>query len=323
MKLLVTGGAGYVGSQTVRHLIAAGHEVVVFDNLSLGHRHAVGSARLVVGSICDTDALDAVFRDHAFDAVLHFAALTLVDESCRNPRRYYENNVVGTLRLVDAMRANNVGNLVFSSTTAVYGTPSELPVSEDAPLAPESPYGRTKAIVEQLLRDYAAAYGLAAVCLRYFNAAGASLDGRYGEEHEPETHLIPRTLEVALGKRSELDIFGTDYPTPDGTCVRDYVHVVDLAIAHQRALDVLHPGEVQAFNLGAGRGTSVREIVDWCRRVTGREIRTVERPRRPGDPAAIVADTRRAAEKLDWRPKYSDLETIVQTAWRKCCGPPL
>ena len=317
MKLLVTGGAGYVGSQAVRHLLAGGHDVIVFDDLSCGHRHAVGSAKLVVGSVCDSAALAELFRAHQFDAVLHFAARTVVDESCRQPGRYYENNVVGTLRLLEAMRAAQVNKLVFSSTTSVYGTPRTLPVDEDAPLAPESPYGHTKAIVEQILRDYAAAHDLGAVCLRYFNAAGASLDGRYGEEHDPETHLIPRTLEVALGKRPELQIFGTDYPTPDGTCVRDYVHIADLAIAHERALSVLQPRGVLSLNLGAGRGTSVLEIVEWCRRVTGREIPTNVQPRRPGDPAAIVADTRRAAAVLGWQPRYSDLDTIVRTAWQK------
>lgn len=316
MRILVTGGAGYVGAHTVRRLLTAGHEVWVYDNLSRGHAAAVPAGRLIQGSLADEHRMVEALRVHRIEAVMHFAALTLVGESVTDPLLYYRNNVCGSLSLLSAMRACEVWRLVFSSTTAVYGAPDRQPISEETPRQPINPYGTSKLMVELMLEDAARAYGLGYAALRYFNAAGASADGDLGEDHTPETHLIPIVLQAALGARSHVTIFGDDYPTPDGTCVRDYVHVDDLAEAHLRALAQLEPGQGLHLNLGTGRGYSVREVIDACRRVTGRNIRSEVGPRRPGDPAVLVADPTRAQRVLKWVPQYDDLDRIIETAWR-------
>lgn len=316
MNLLVTGGAGYIGSHAVRHLARQGHEVWVYDDLSTGHAEAVPAGRLLEGDIGDAARLTAVSRELRIEAVLHFAALSVVGDSESDPALYYRRNVVGSLALLDALRAAGVRRIVFSSTTSVHGAVDHMPVAEDAPLRPASAYGFTKLVVERILADYAQAYGLGSISLRYFNAAGASLEGDLGEDHMPETHLIPRALEVALGRRDRLLIYGNDYPTRDGTCIRDYVHIDDLARAHATALDFTLPGAAQVVNLGSGRGHSVLEVVEACRRVTGQSIPIEFAPRRPGDPPEIVADIRRAAELFAWRPELSSLETIVETSWR-------
>lgn len=314
--ILICGGAGYIGSHMVRLLLDKGFEVTVFDNLSTGHRQAVGAARLVEGDLLDAPALAACFRSHAVDAVLHFAARSQVGESVREPLPYYRNNVVGSLNLLAAMQTAGVGQIVFSSTAAVYGVPRETPITETTPLDPINPYGASKAMVERMLRDAALAQGLRAVSLRYFNAAGAHPSGEIGEAHEPETHVIPRLLQTAAGE-SEFRLFGSGYPTRDGTCVRDYVHVCDLAQAHLLALHYLqdHPG-VHVFNLGNGQGFSVREVVAAAREVTGRKIAVQEAPARPGDPPTLVASSRAAQEQLGWRPEWADLKTIIASAWR-------
>jgi UDP-glucose 4-epimerase len=316
MKILVTGGAGYVGSHCVRALDRAGHEVWVYDDLSRGHRAAVDADRLIEGTLADRDKLAAAMRLNGIEAVMHFAAFALVGESVDDPSLYYRNNVVGSLCLLDAMRDAEVNKIVFSSTTATYGEPERMPISEDEPQAPINPYGFTKLVVEHALADYADAYGFGYAALRYFNAAGASPDGDLGEDHDPESHLIPIVLQVALGQREKISIFGDDYPTPDGTCIRDYVHVDDLASAHLKALDRLESGKGMQFNLGAGRGHSVREVIDACRRVTGHEIPVEIGPRRPGDPPELIADSTKAKRELGWTPQYVDVESIVKTAWR-------
>ena len=315
MRILVTGGAGYVGSHAVPKLRAAGHEVWVYDNLSRGHREATDTSRLIVGDLADSELLTQVMRDRQIDAVMNFAAVALVGESVVDPSLYYQTNVAGALSLLDAMRAAGVARIVHSSTTAVVGAPDVSPIPESVPRAAINPYGRSKAMVESILEDYTFAYGMAATALRYFNAAGAAASGEFGEDHEPETHLIPITLSVALGQRSQLTIFGDDYPTPDGTCVRDYVHVEDLASAHLLALEKLQAGRLQVFNLGMGRGYSIREVVEACRRVTGHPIPVVASPRRPGDPPSLVADATRARTELGWTPVYDTLDKIVATAW--------
>ena len=316
MQLLVTGGAGYVGGHAVRALLDAGHEVVVFDNLVYGHAETV-PCELVVGELADRAALDRALGGRRLDAVLHFAAYAYVGESVTEPAKYWRNNVAAGIELLDAMRANGVNRIVFSSTCATYGYPDRVPVTEDEPKKPESPYGESKLTFERVLASYARAYDLRSVSLRYFNAAGARPDGTLGEDHEPETHLIPLVLQVAAGRAPSIKVFGTDYPTPDGTCIRDYIHVDDLASAHILALDAMdEPGACKAFNLGTGRGYSVREIVEACRRVTGREIPVEEVERRPGDPAALYADNSLIRRELGWSPRYDDAESIVTTAWR-------
>ena len=315
MNILVTGGAGYVGSHAARMLAAAGHEVWVYDNLSLGHRQAVAGGRLIEGDLHDGELIEQVLREKSIDAVMHFAALTLVGESVSDPARYYRNNVLGAFSLLEAMRRAGVQRFIFSSTTATYGEPETIPITEEEPQQPINPYGYTKLVVEKVLADYASAYGLAYAALRYFNAAGAHPDGDLGEDHDPETHLIPIVLQVALGQRDQITIFGSDYATPDGTCVRDYVHVDDLAQAHLAALDRLQEGQGLHLNLGTGRGNSVREIVEASRAVTGCEIPVVEGERRPGDPPILVADASRARTVLDWEPRYTDIQQIIQTAW--------
>lgn len=316
MRILVTGGAGYIGSHTAKLLAANGHEPVVFDDMSQGHEWAVKWGPLERGSLSDPARLAEVFASRKIDAVVHFAASALVGESMSNPAKYFRNNTVATLNLLDAMRAADVGTIVFSSTCATYGDPVRMPIDETHPQAPVNPYGESKLMVEKMLRWYGDAYGLRWMALRYFNAAGADPAGETGEDHDPESHLIPLVIDATRGTRPAVKIFGADYPTPDGTAVRDYVHVMDLAGAHLRALDRLGAGTAsQAINLGTGRGHSVREVVDAVARVSGRIVPTVESPRRPGDPPELVAAPARAREVLGWTCQYADLETIVRHAW--------
>lgn len=316
MRVLVTGGAGYVGSHCVRALQRAGYDVWVYDNLSCGHRQAIPAGRLIVGELENGSQLESELRQRKIEAVLHFAAVAEVGESVVNPQKYYVNNVIGTLNLLNAMRAADVRKLVFSSTTATYGAPKKVPITEEEPQQPISPYGFSKLVVERALGDYAHAYGLGYAALRYFNAAGADPSGELGEDHKPESHLIPITLQVALGQRAEITIFGDDYDTPDGTCIRDYVHVNDLADAHLRALDRLEAGKGLKLNLGSGNGFSVREVIDAARRITGRPIAEKIGPRRPGDPPRLIADSSQARKVLGWEPQFDNIEAIVATAWK-------
>ena len=316
MKVLVTGGAGYIGSHMVKALLRHGAEVVVFDNLSNGYRDAVLGGVLVEGDILDQQQLKQLFARFKFDAVMHFASLIQVGESVQLPAKYYSNNVGGTLQLLEAMRAARVGRFIFSSTAAIFGEPQYTPIDESHPKTPINPYGFSKWVIERALADYELAYGLRSVCLRYFNAAGADPDGELGERHEPETHLIPLVLQVASGRRPAVSIFGTDYPTPDGTCVRDYIHVDDLCQAHLLALEALTANERSAsYNLGNNQGFSVRAIIEAAEQVTGKRIAVTEAPRRAGDPAVLVADSKKAMAELGWRPRYNDLNTIVRHAW--------
>jgi UDP-glucose 4-epimerase len=315
MRTLVTGGAGYIGSHTVRRLLAGGHEVTVFDNLSAGHRAAVPTGLLVEGDLRDGELLRRVMADRRIEAVVHFAASVNVGESVADPAGYYANNVGGSLSLLDACRATEVRRFVFSSTCATYGTPQIVPITEAEKQRPINPYGNTKLAVERALADYAPAYGLGCCFFRYFNAAGASPDGTIGEDHRPESHLLPLAIAAAAGRRPPLDLYGTDYPTPDGTCVRDYVHVDDLADAHALALDRLTPGEVRAFNLGTGRGQSVREVLRAVEAVTGMRVPFRECPRRAGDPPELVADASLVRREWGWVPRYREFEPIVETAW--------
>jgi len=313
MKLLITGGAGYIGSVVARQLLGAGHEVTVFDNLERGHRDAVpDGATLVVADLLDRAAVDAALDD-GFDGALHFAALALVSESVSHPERYYRTNVGGTLNLLEAMAAAGVPRLVFSSTCAVYGQPDEVPIAETTVPMPVNAYGASKLAVDLMIRDFCTATGLRAVSLRYFNVAGAS--GGLGEDHDPETHLIPSILRAALGSAPAVDVYGTDYPTPDGTAVRDYIHVEDLATAHVLALEGARESEHRVFNLGNGNGFSVREVIASAETVTGREIRTNEAPRRPGDPPMLVAASERIRAELGWEPQKPGLEEMVGDAW--------
>ncbi|HRX87305.1 MAG TPA: UDP-glucose 4-epimerase GalE [Phycisphaerae bacterium] len=314
MNVLVTGGAGYVGSHCVRRLVAGGHSVTVFDNLSSGHAGAVPEGvTLITADLADTEALAAALDGK--DAVMHFAAFLDVGESVRAPLKYYANNVANTLGLLRLMEARGVRRIVFSSTCATYGVPGKLPIREDTPQSPINPYGHTKLAVEWMLRESAEAWGLGACALRYFNACGAAADGSIGEDHDPEIHLIPLVLRAAAGRRESISVFGTDYPTADGTCVRDYIHVEDLAEAHLRALEALTAGRFDAYNLGTGRGTSVREIITAAERVTGRKIPVREVERRPGDPPELYADPTRAREALGWQPRYLKVEDTIATAW--------
>ncbi len=317
MNVLVAGGAGYIGSHAVKLLLAAGHRAVVVDNLFRGHREAVpqGTPFLKL-DLNETAALADVLREQKIDCVMHFAALAYVGESVGEPLRYYANNTAGSISMLRAMQETGVRRFVFSSTAATYGEPDETPITETCPQRPINPYGHSKWMIEQILRDTAAADAqFAAVALRYFNVAGCAADGSLGEDHEPETHLIPAILQAALGRREKLTIFGDDYPTPDGTCIRDYIHVDDLCAAHLVAMEALEPGRLQAYNLGIGRGYSVREVFDAARRVTGRDIPFEIGPRRPGDPAVLFADSQKIQRELGWRPTYLDIESIVETAW--------
>jgi UDP-glucose 4-epimerase len=318
MKVLVCGGAGYIGSHMVRHLIAHGHEVVVFDSLTTGHREAVGTAPLVVGNLLDPAALKVLFSAHRFDVVMHFCALSLVGVSVAEPYLYYQNNVVGTLNLLQAMHAAGVAKLVFSSTAAVFGNPETALIDETHPTRPINPYGASKLMVERMLADAAHAYGLRSVALRYFNAAGANPSGEIGESHAPETHLIPNVLRAALGRGSGmLKVFGDDYATRDGTCVRDYVHVDDLAAAHLKGIEFMARNEgAHVFNLGNGQGFSVLEVIAAARRVTGVEIAFECVPRRAGDPPVLVASSAKARDALDWSPQFTDIDAILDSAWR-------
>jgi UDP-glucose 4-epimerase len=313
MKLLVTGGAGYIGSIVATQLLGAGHEVVVLDSLERGHREAVPTeARLVVADLLDREAVEDVVGE-GFDGALHFAAYALVGESVAHPELYYRTNVGGTLNLLDAMRKNGVSRLVFSSTCAVYGQPDEVPISETAPPRPTNAYGASKLAVDGMIGDFCLAHGLGAVSLRYFNVAGAS--GGHGEDHDPETHLIPNILRAALGITERVEVYGTDYPTPDGTAIRDYIHIEDLATAHMLALEGVRTGEHQIFNLGNGDGFSVREVIAAATEVTGVQIEVQEAPRRPGDPPMLVAASQKIRSELGWSARKPTLRDMVGDAW--------
>ena len=314
-RILVTGGAGYIGSVVVAELLERGYEPIVFDDLSHGHRAALrGGAKLTVGNIADRAALERSFAEFKPAAVMHFAAFIEAGESMQHPERFFRNNTANALTLLEVMLAHDVKRFVFSSTAALYGTPEKTPIEESAPLRPTNAYGESKLLVEQMLAWFQRIHGLRYACLRYFNAAGAA--DEQGEDHHPESHLIPLALQVALGTRRELSIFGTDYPTPDGTCVRDYIHVTDLASAHLLVLEALKENQRLIYNLGNGRGFSVREVIETVRRVTGHPIPARESPRRPGDPAVLVASSEKIKQELGWRPKYADLESIVRSAWQ-------
>lgn len=314
--ILVTGGAGYIGSHINKELNKQGYETVVIDNLSYGHEDFVKWGALERVDLSNSREIKKVFQNYPIDAVMHFAAFTYVGESVEDPQKYYLNNLRNTLNLLKVMMEFEVEKIVFSSTCATYGDPLEIPITEDHPQNPISPYGRGKFMVEQVLRDYSQAYGLKYASLRYFNAAGADPDGELGESHQPETHLIPLILDAALGRREDIKIFGTDYPTPDGTCIRDYIHVTDLADAHIKALEYLeNSGKSEVFNLGNGNGFSVREVIEEARKVTGRKITAVETDRRPGDPPILIGSSKKAREILKWEPKFDDLSQIISTAW--------
>jgi UDP-glucose 4-epimerase len=320
--VLVTGGAGYIGSHTVRELSAAGYEILIYDNLEKGHAAAVSNYRLIVGDLQDGLKLDRVFREFHVDAVVHFAAYIEAGESVQNPGKYFQNNTAGTLSLLQSMVRNEVGRIVFSSTAAVYGEPERVPIEETDRKEQTNAYGLSKWMVEQMLDWFARAHDLRSISLRYFNAAGAHPAGEVGEDHAPETHLIPLILQVPMGKREKIFIFGDDYDTPDGTCIRDYIHVSDLASAHVLAVQALERGtRREAYNVGNGNGFSVREVIDVAREVTGHPIPAEVKPRREGDPARLIASSAKIRRELGWEPKHPDLRTIVQTAWswfQKC-----
>jgi len=314
--VLVTGGAGYIGSHTVRELSAAGYEILVYDNLEKGHPEAVANYRLIVGDLRDGLKLDRVFREHDVSAVVHFAAYIEAGESVQNPGKYFDNNTAGTLSLLQAMVRNNVQQIVFSSTAAVYGEPERVPIQETDRKEPTNAYGLSKWMVEEMLAWFHRAHGLRSISLRYFNAAGAHPSGEIGEAHHPETHLIPLILQVPLGRREKIFVFGEDYDTPDGTCIRDYIHVLDLASAHVLALKALENGTgIDAYNVGNGSGFSVREVIEVAREVTGHPIPADMRPRREGDPARLIAGSDRLRNELGWTPRYPNLREIMQHAW--------
>jgi UDP-glucose 4-epimerase len=318
--ILVTGGAGYIGSHAVLALKNAGYDVVVLDNLSNGHRELVEQVlqvKLIVGDTSDRTVLDNIFSTYNIAAVMHFAAYIAVGESVTDPDKYYRNNVIGTLTLLEAMLAASINKFIFSSTCALYGVPQFVPLTENHPQNPISPYATSKWMVERILSDFDIAYNLKSVRFRYFNAAGADPNGLLGEDHQPETHLIPLVLLTALGKRESIFIFGTDYPTPDGTCIRDYIHVTDLAQAHVLGLEYLMKGgESEVFNLGNGSGFSVREVIESAKEVTGKDIKIEERPRRPGDPPILVGSSDKASQTLRWRPQYPNIKEIINHAWQ-------
>ena len=316
-RILVTGGAGYIGSHVCKALNINGYVPVVYDNLSRGNRWSVKWGPLVIGDICDSHSLDKVLQEYRPDAVMHFAAFAYVGESMDDPLKYYRNNVAGSLTLLEAMRRNGVEMMIFSSTCTTYGLPEVIPITEDHPQRPINPYGASKLMIERMLQDFDAAYGSRYVTLRYFNAAGADPDGELGEEHDPETHLIPLVLSAAMGERHNIAIYGDNYDTPDGTCIRDYIHVTDLADAHVKALDYLLSGGVStSLNLGIGKGFSVREVIEIASSVTKRKIARVIAPPRPGDPPALVSNAEKARAVLGWEPKYKDLETQILHAWQ-------
>lgn len=317
MAILVCGGAGYIGSHMVAALLEKGEEVVVLDNLQKGHREAVLGGRFYEGDLRDRAVLDKVFTENGIDAVIDFAADSLVGESVTEPLKYFENNVGGTLSLLRAMKDYGVKNIVFSSTAATYGEPESIPILESDRTFPTNPYGESKLAVEKVLKWCDNAYGIKYTALRYFNAAGAHESGEIGEDHSPESHLIPLILQTALGQREKIMIFGDDYKTEDGTCIRDYIHVMDLASAHLLAVDRLrNGGESRIYNLGNGTGFSVKEVIEAARKVTGREIKAEIAPRRAGDPAVLIASSKKAVEELGWKPKFNSLETIIETAWK-------
>lgn len=317
MNILVTGGAGYIGSHTVRLLEQTGCQVVVYDNLVKGHQDAVKKSVFIEGDIFDSDLLEDTIKRYSISSVIHFAAYSLVGESMDKPRDYYRNNVLGTLNLLDVMLANGVNKLVFSSTAAVYGDPEKTPITEGMPKAPTSVYGRTKLVMENAMADYSRAYGLKYIALRYFNACGADAKGDIGEDHRPETHLVPLILQACLGKTDGIKIFGDDYPTHDGTCIRDYIHVTDLAQAHILALRALYDGHnSNAYNLGNGSGFSVKEVIAAAETVTGATIPKQVVARRPGDPAVLVASSTNISRDLDWHPRVTNIKDIIATAWR-------
>jgi UDP-glucose 4-epimerase len=318
MKILLTGGAGYVGSACLRWLLNHGHDAIAYDNLSEGNPTAVpeASRRLVKGDISETERLVDVLRQHGIEAVMHFAALASVPDSITDPEAYYRVNVVGTKSVLDAMRAAGVRKILFSSTAATYGFHTEMPLREDSPQLPETPYGTTKLAAEWLIKDYARAYGLGYTLLRYFNASGADLDGNFGEDRRHESHLIPLILQVATGRRPKVLVCGSDYPTRDGSCVRDYIHTADLAQAHQLAVETLKPGMGRAYNLGSGTGATVIEVLRACEEVVGRPINHEIADRRPGDPAVLIASSQKAIDELGWSPRYSQIRDIVHSAWQ-------
>lgn len=318
MAILVCGGAGYIGSHAVRALLNSKEEVIVLDNLQTGHRDSVPeNVKLLVGDLRDKEFLDKVFKENKIEGVIHFAADSLVGESMTNPGKYFENNVVGSLNLITAMKENGVDKIVFSSTAATYGEPENVPILESDKTLPTNPYGESKLIVEKMLKWYDMAYGLKYTVLRYFNVAGAYPTGEIGEDHKTETHLIPIILQVALGKREKIGIYGDDYPTEDGTCIRDYIHVMDLVDVHILAMNRLRAGgESRIYNLGNGEGFSVKEVIEVAREVTNHEIPAEVTPRRAGDPARLVASSAKAMEELKWTPKYNSLKSIIETAWK-------
>lgn len=314
--ILVTGGAGYIGSHTVKALESEGFTVVIYDNLTTGHREFVKNRTFVQGDIGDKALISKTLEEYGVDMVIHFAANAYVGESVVNPMKYYTNNIVQGISFLNTLVEARVKKIVFSSSCATYGIPEKIPISEETPQSPINPYGRTKLMFEQILQDYDNAYGLKSISLRYFNAAGADEEGEIGEWHDPETHVIPLLLRAAAGNQNHFAIFGTDFPTRDGTCIRDYIHVTDLANAHVSAVKhLLQTDNSDVFNLGTGCGVSVRELIDTAEKVTGREISVVESERRPGDPAVLVADAGKAKEILNWEAKYSSIENIIQTAW--------
>lgn len=316
MSILVCGGAGYIGSHMVAELLENGQDVVILDNLEKGHKDALLSGKLYIGDLRDKEILNKIFTENDIEAVIDFAAYSLVGESMTEPLKYFNNNVYGTISLLEAMKEHNVKYIVFSSTAATYGEPECVPILEDSKTIPTNAYGESKLLVEKILNWCDKAYGIKYTTLRYFNAAGAHINGKIGEDHSPETHLIPLILNVALGKRDEILIFGDDYDTKDGSCIRDYIHVSDLASAHSLALKrLMNGGESRIYNLGNGTGFSVKEMIDIARKVTGHEIPAKVAPRRAGDPAVLIASSEKAMEELNWKPKFNSVETIIETAW--------
>jgi UDP-glucose 4-epimerase len=316
MSILVTGGAGYIGSHTVSELLDRGEEVIILDNLQKGHSKAMLTKNFYQGDLRDIDLLDQIFRNHEIEAVVHFAANSLVGESVENPLLYYDNNVVGAHRLLSKMKEHGVHKIVFSSTAATYGEPKQIPIKETDPTEPTSPYGETKLAIEKMMHWCESAYGIRYISLRYFNAAGAHPEGKIGEDHQPESHLIPIILQVALGQREAISIFGDDYPTQDGTCVRDYIHVMDLAQAHWLAIERLRKtGQSAIYNLGNGTGFSVKQVIEKAREITGHPIPAETAPRRPGDPAILIASSDKAKQELGWQPQYNRLDEIIRSAW--------
>lgn len=314
--ILIVGGAGYIGSHINKELTKQGYKTVIFDSLVKGHKEAVKWGEFFEGDLADIESIREVFKKYPIEAVLHFAAFIEVGESVKDPQKYYQNNVKNTLNLLQVMLENDVKKIIFSSTAATFGNPQYVPIDEKHPQIPINPYGQAKLMVEKILNDYDVAYGLKYIALRYFNACGADIEGDIGENHNPESHLIPLILDAAMGKREDIKIFGTDYPTPDGTCLRDYVHVTDLAQAHILALKkIMDGGESDNFNLGNGSGFSVKEVIEVAKKVTGVDFKVTEVERRAGDPPELIADSKKAKEILKWEPKYFDLETIITSAW--------